>query len=179
MTFNRIFIIIKLSIGSFSYHFFKEEYIMKKIISVFLAALMLMSCLGVAGVAADGECTCGVGVHVDNQPCDCCVYCPNVDVSKMNTCYREGGAFCCADCDGMYGCGCNCGCKYCATGDQDINDDNSNLGDIITEEDKEQFVDGFQAILKKISDFFDMVFDAIFEFLRIGEVIGNGDTPEA
>lgn len=151
---------------------------MKKLISVFLAALMLMSCLGVVGFAADEvKCTCGVGVHVDGEPCDCCVYCPNPDISKWNTCYRENGAFCCYDCNGMYNCTCDCSC--CARGNQDINNDDSKVDDVVTEEDKKQFVDGFQAVLKKISDFFDMLFDAIFEFLRIDEVLGNGQNPEA
>lgn len=149
---------------------------MKKIISVFLAALMLMSCLGVAGSAADGVCDCGEGVHVDGQLCTCCVYCPNPDKTKWNTCYRENGAFCCSECDGIYPCGCTC---ECCTDNQDINSDNSKLDEIITEEDKEQFVDGFQAILKRISDFFDMLFDTIFEFLRIDEVLGKGENPEA
>ncbi len=149
---------------------------MKKVISVFLAALMLMACMSVAGVAADYECTCAEGVHVSEGLCDCCVYCPNPDKGAWNTCYRDNGAFCCEDCDGIRPCGCEC---VCCTVNEDIDGDKGNLDDYITEQDKEQFVDGFQAILKKISDFFDMVFDAIFEFLRIDEVLGKGDNPEA
>lgn len=150
---------------------------MKKLISVFLAALMLMSCFGVASIAADGECNCPVGVHVAGEPCTCCVYCPNPDTEKWNTCYRENGVFCCADCDGIYPCNCNCPC--CARGDQNIEDDDSLLDEIITDQDRENFVDAFQAFLKKISDFFDRVFDAIFEFLRLDEVLGRGDDPTA
>ena len=152
---------------------------MKKIISVFLAALMLMACVSVTGMAANGTCACAPGVHVEDQPCDCCVFCPNPDKSKWNTCYRDSGEFCCRDCDGIYPCGCECGCEACAAEGQDIDGDKGRLDEVITEQDKENFVNGFQAVLKKISDFFDMVFDAIFEFLRIDEVLGKGDNPEA
>lgn len=152
---------------------------MKKVISVFLAALMLMACVSVSGMAADGVCNCPEGVHVSEGVCDCCVYCPNPDKSAWNACYRDNGAFCCADCDGIYPCGCDCGCKACAAGDQYVEDGDNNMDDYITDQDKENFVDGFQAVLKKISDFFDKIFDAIFEFLRIDEVIGKGDNPEA
>ena len=81
---------------------------------------------------------------------------------------------CCYDCSGMRDCGCGCSCCK-VIGDEDVNQDDSMLDDVITEQDKENFVDGFQAILKQISDFFDMVFDAIFEFLRLDEVLGRGD----
>lgn len=150
---------------------------MKKVISVFLAALMLMACVSVSGLAADGVCTCDDGVHVEIPgACTCCVYCEYADVGAWNTCYRDNGAFCCEDCDGIRPCGCDC---KCCTVNENIEDDDSTLDDYITETDKEEFVSGFQAVLKKISDFFDMVFDAIFEFLRIDEVLGKGDNPTA
>ena len=156
---------------------------MKKVISVLLAALMLMSCFAVGSFATSGECDCGPGEHTDDGVCNCCVYCENRDVSMiMNCCFVNGvvenGKLvtpvpCCDECDGLYPCNCGvkCGCEYCVNGDKDITAGGSTLGDIWSEQDQQNFVDGFQAILKKISDFFDMVFDAIFEFLRIDEVL--------
>ena len=148
---------------------------MKKVISVFLAALMLMSCLAVVGFAAEKTCTCGVGVHVDGEPCACCVYCPNPNKSKWNACYSPAkDSYCCADCTGMYGCTCKCGCEHCKTGNQDIAGDNNTLDKVVDDQTKGELVSGFQGLLKKVSDFFDKIFDAIFEFLRIDEVLGNG-----
>ena len=45
--------------------------------------------------------------------------------------------------------------------------------EIWDEEAQQGFIDGFQAILKRISDAFDKFFDAIFEFLRLDEVLGR------
>ena len=148
---------------------------MKKVISVLLAALMLMSCFGMVSFAEDAVCKCPQGVQVDGQACHCCVYCPNLDSSYVMNCYFKYGAYCCDACNGMYPCNCGltCGCEYCVDADQDISAGDSTLGDIWSEQDQENSVDGFQAILKKISDFFGMVFDAIFEFLRIDEVLGS------
>ena len=149
---------------------------MKKVISVFLAALMLMACVSVSGLAAYDECTCTDG-HVEVAgACTCCVYCEYADEGAWNTCYRDSGEFCCKDCDGIRPCGCDC---ECCTVNENIDDNKSNMDDYITEQDKKEFVDGFQAILKKVSDFFDMLFDTIFEFLKIDEILGKGDTPEA
>ncbi len=156
---------------------------MKKIVSVLLAALMLMSCFGVISFAEGKVCTCPEGVHVDGQACRCCVYCPNVDDSYVLGCYdKENDGFCCSDCNGMYdaikGCGCTCGCEYCKLGDQTGNENDSNLDDVWGPEEQEEFVDGFQAFIKKISDFFDELFDRIFEFLKLDQVIGQGDKRE-
>ena len=157
---------------------------MKKIISIMLAALMLMSCFSVASFARGAkECTCPEGVHVKNQPCTCCVYCDNFDDTYLlECCNPETGAFCCPDCDGVVdaknGCGCNCGCEYCKLKNQTGDQYDSKFDDVITEQDKQNFVDGFQGIIKKLSDFFDMIFDAIFEFLKIDQVIGKGDKRE-
>ena len=43
----------------------------------------------------------------------------------------------------------------------------------VNEEAQEEFVTGFQAVLKRISDVFDKIFNAIFEFLRLDEVLGR------
>ena len=158
---------------------------MKKIISVLLAALMLMSCFAMGSFAQSELCNCDRGVHTDDGSCTCCVYCDNLDVSLIMNCCFENGVVengklvtpvpCCNFCDGIYPCDCgtSCGCKYCINQDKDISAGGSKLDELITEQDKQNFVDGFQAILKKVSDFFDMVFDAIFEFLRIDEVLGT------
>lgn len=147
---------------------------MKKLISVLLAALMLMSCFGMVSSAKGENCTCPVGVHVEGQACHCCVYCDTLDSSYVMNCYFKHGALCCDSCDGIYPCNCgaSCGCEYCVPGNQDINAGDSTLGEYWTEQDQENFVDGFQAVLKKISDFFDMIFDAIFEFLRLEDILG-------
>lgn len=150
---------------------------MKKIISVLLAALMIMSCLSVVSFA-EGKCTCGEGVHVDSQYCKCCAYCPNLNPDYLLACCDpKTDKFCCADCSGIYDAekGCGCACPCCARGDQTGNENDSTLGDLVTEQDKENFVDGFQAIIKKLSDFFDNLFDTIFEFLKLDQVIGKGD----
>lgn len=152
---------------------------MKKIISVFLATLMLLSCLGVSSLAAvevTGQCDCES--HNPAGPCHCCLYCDKLDAGYVTSCAKSSigsdiKTVCCYECTGIYPC--SCGCPCCATGDEDITDDDNIMDDLITEQDKENFVDGFQAILKQISDFFDMIFDAIFEFLRLDEVLGRGD----
>ena len=158
---------------------------MKKVISVLLAALMLMSCFAVVSFAEGESCTCPPGVHTENGSCTCCLYCENLDISNvMNCCFEHGviengklvtAVPCCDACDGLYPCNCgtSCGCKFCVGGDKDLSAGDSTLAEIWGKEEQEAFVDGFQAILKKISDFFDLVFDAIFEFLRIDEVLGN------
>lgn len=152
---------------------------MKKFISVFLATLMILSCFGVSSFAAvekSGQCNCED--HNPAASCHCCLFCENLDAGFVTSCAQasigsEVKIVCCYECTGIYPC--SCGCECCKTGNEDINDDDSIMDDLITEQDKENFVDGFQAILKQISDFFDDLFDAIFEFLRLDEVLGRGD----
>ena len=153
---------------------------MKKIISVLLAAIMLMSCFAVVSFAADGSCGCPAGTHIANQPCHCCLDCPNLDINYLAGCYNEQkNSFCCIDCTGFNGCTCGCGCGYCKKGNENIDDDNNTLDNVVTEQDKENFVSGFQSVLKKLSDFFNDLFDKIFEFLKIDGVLGKGDDPAA
>lgn len=151
---------------------------MKKVISVLLAAIMLISCFGMISFARSEKCTCPDGDHNEAGPCTCCRFCDKLDVSKRMACYHpDTDERCCDSCDGVYPCTCGvaCGCNYCKEGNQDIADGGSNLGDYITEQDKQSFVDTFQSILKTISDFFDDLFDTIFEFLKIDQVLGKGD----
>lgn len=154
---------------------------MKKLISVLLAAIMLMSCFAVVSFAAQkAECGCEYGTHVPDQPCHCCLDCPNLDINYLAGCYNEQNhSFCCSDCTGFNGCTCGCGCGYCKEGNENLEDDNNTLDSVVTEQDKENFVDAFQGVLKKLSDFFNNLFDKIFEFLKIDGVLGKGDDPEA
>lgn len=176
---------------------------MKKSLSVLLALVMLFGCFSMVASAKyyDGEmvpvaydidgseiyqyrvtssCTCKDADHFEGKPCHCCVKCPNLDISYLTRCATENnldgetgfdGSVCCENCTGIWQCYCGCAC--CGEIDQDLDDNNNTLDEIITDEDKEQFVSGFQAILKRISDAFDKFFDAIFAFLRIDEVLGK------
>ena len=144
---------------------------MKKVISVLLAALMLMSCFAVASFAAP-VCNCDIGDHKTTGYCTCCPFCENVDESFILDCVNlETGAKCCSDCSGMATGDCGCDCSTCTTGSAgDFDPD-----EILDPQQKQNFVDAFQGLIKKISDFFDNLFDKIFEFLRIDDVIGKGD----
>ena len=176
---------------------------MKKSLSVLLALVMLFGCFSMVASAAyyegewkavgydvDGsyihqwwvtdECTCENADHFNGELCHCCVKCPNLDASYLTKCATENnedgetgfdGSVCCEECTGIWPCSCSCAC--CGEKDQDLDDNNNNLGDFITDQDRENFVNGFQAILKRISDAFDKFFDAIFAFLRLDEVLGR------
>ena len=145
---------------------------MKKVISILLAALMLFSLTGVVAAAETG---CQ-HTHKTEAPCTCCVYCPNLDLGYLTSCGKNDskdgkfdGSLCCSKCTGIFPC--NCGCSCCAE-NENITDNDSTLDDIWGDQQQDDFVASFQAILKKISDWFDEIFDAIFAFLRIGEVVG-------
>ena len=176
---------------------------MKKSLSVLLALVMLFGCFSMVasakyyegemvavGYDVDGseihqyrvtsECTCENAAHFNGEDCHCCVKCPNLDISYLTRCATENnldgetgfdGTVCCEDCKGIWPC--NCKCECCGEKDQNLDDNKNNFGDFITDDDKDQFVNGFQAILKRISDAFDAFFDAIFAFLRIDKVLGK------
>lgn len=175
---------------------------MKKSLSVLLALVMLFGCFSMVASAKyyegemvavkqtiDGfeyqyrvtsECTCENADHFEGKSCHCCVKCPNLDASYLTKCATENnadgetgfdGTVCCEDCTGIWPCNCLCAC--CGEKDQDLEDNKNNIDDIWGPEEQENFVNGFQAILKKISDAFDKFFDAIFEFLRLDEVLGR------
>ena len=157
---------------------------MKKFIAVLLVVLMLSSSFAMMSFAATytyevtGSCTCE-GNHTPDtsKKCTCCLFCDNLNIALVTNCAKQSidsdvKYLCCSECTGFYGCDCGCGC---CVNDADIDGDNSNMGDYITEQDKENFVDGFQAILKVVSDFFDDLWETIKNFLGIDEVLGNGD----
>ncbi|MBQ7005696.1 MAG: hypothetical protein IJN68_04625 [Clostridia bacterium] len=150
---------------------------MKKIISVLLAAIMLVSCFSVVSFAVtlEGNCKCD-GTHNPAGLCHCCIYCPNIDPTYVTACAKASlnsdvKEVCCYECTGILGC--DCGCSCCDLGDEDLSDDDNKFDDYVSEQDKQSFVDGFQAILKKVSDFFDNLFDMIFEFLGLEDVLGS------
>lgn len=122
----------------------------------------------------------GDGSHTGE--CKCCVLCPNFPASELSECAKStapigignsqfDGYLCCTDCEGVWGC--NCGCPCCGLVDKDIADEEGKFDKLVTDEQKENFVNGFQSILKTISDAFDKFFDAIFAFLRLDEVLGR------
>lgn len=159
---------------------------MRKIISVVLAALMLFSVMAIS-VSAEGACTCGPE-HVGGHDCLCCVYCPDLPQGRIVSCAKKNAdgeyEFCCKDCQGFVGadgkCGCKAECTCCVLaedgtiggGTGDIGGIGGSLDEVWGEEQQNSFIEGFQAILKKISDAFDRFFNAIFEFLRIDNVPG-------
>lgn len=170
---------------------------MKRLTAILLATLMLFASLCVTASAADiieevpitGECDCEDCKYagysdemLEGKPndCYCCVLCPKLNKSYLTACAKNtstdgsfDGSVCCGYCSGIWdakGCGCECEC--CGVVNEDITDNDNNIGDYWGEEDQEAFVDGFQSILKQISDWFDAIFDMIFEFLRIDEVLG-------
>ena len=165
---------------------------MRKIISLVLAMLMLFSVMAVSASAATTECTCDD--HEDTATCHCCIYCPeNPSFAYVTPCHkayvdgkyvlRDGvhapEYYCCEDCSGFVNnkrqCGCSCSCCALNADGSFVTGSNPIGGvweEVWDEEAQEEFVNGFQAILKRISDVFDRIFDAIFEFLRLDEILG-------
>ena len=149
---------------------------MKKTLSVILALVMLMSCCVVA-FAADGcdcdDCTKSAGCH-------CCIYCPYLNEDYILQCAQvevvdgeKQVVLCCAHCTGTWPCSCglnsNCGCATCNGSSLDANDGKGEP--LVPEDMQDDFVSGFQKIIKIVADAFNKFFDAIFEFLRINEVL--------
>lgn len=154
---------------------------MKKALSVFLAVVMILTSLAVSFSAFAWSPSpvpiCGCEDHVAGK-CHCCAYCPNLDETYLTSCAKDAsghfsGSFCCANCTGIWPC--DCGCDCCASQDEPID---SNGDPIFDENQQEQIVDGFQKILKIVSDAFDKFFNAIFEFLRIFDVLPDAKPQE-
>ena len=161
---------------------------MKKIISIMLAVLMIFASMPISVGATDyiypesgteytTECTCEDHFDSDDEYCNCCLNCTNLKAGYKTSCVKwndEKSCYevCCFECSGIWPC--SCGCECCKEHDENFEDKNdSTLDEYWGEEEQKNFVDGFQAILKQISDVFDRIFDAIFEFLRLDEVLGR------
>lgn len=155
---------------------------MKKVISVLLAVMMLFSAVATFAFAEDSTaplCTCDDHVATPEGTCHCCVLCPNIDKSYLTSCAKDGskdglydGSLCCGYCTGIFPCKCGCAC---CDPENEGNGTNPVIGwwdEIWDTEAQEDFVEGFQKILQRISDVFDNFFDRIFEFLRLPEVVG-------
>ena len=155
---------------------FKGGAYMKKALSLFLAVLMILSACAVSfGAFAEdkvdmGACTCKDCTRIMNG-CHCCAACPYLDETYLLSCAKDknghfSGSFCCAQCDGIWPCDCNCSC--CQNKDAETDDQGR---PILTPQQQKDFIKGFQSVLKKVADVFDMIFDAIFKFLRIDDWI--------
>ena len=146
---------------------------MKKTLSVILAIVMMLSCVAAGfGVFAADKCA-----YCDDctgeADCTCCIHCPNLDKGRIQSCVKtdENGeyVYCCADCSGLwpFDCGKTCGCETCNGQSVDVDD---GTGDpVLTPEQQEGVITGFQKIIKQIAAVFDRIFNAIFEFLRISD----------
>ena len=148
---------------------------MKKLLSVILAVLIVVTCSFAAFVvfaedAAPVDTTCHCANHNPDAPCHCCVYCPNLDKGYLTSCvqYNENGeaSFCCSKCTGIWPC--TCGCDCCNDNYAEI-DDGTGLP-ILTPDQQDAFIGGFQGAMAKVAAVFDRIFNAIMDFLRIEEV---------
>ncbi len=149
------------------------------LMSILIIALSFVFVVGAEGAEVDTRCKC-----LDHKPnpansCTCCRYCNNVDESWLTTCAKKYDAqgnrikeaSCCTECKGIIPCGCDC---PCCPSDSDADSPNAgNGGAILTPGQQEEVVDGFQGVLGRIRAFFDKLFNAIFEFLRFDEIMGN------
>ena len=157
---------------------------MKRIMSILLVALMLMSCLvctlGVFAEEANYTCTCADCKKTPD--CRCCIYC-NYTAKRMSCVATHGGAngeavYCCSRCTGFLGCTCGdnvelCDCEACKLENQNGQDPYSGNTQIVDSDTQKTIIEIFQNVLSKISGVFDKLFDAIFEFLRIGDFNQN------
>ncbi len=86
-------------------------------------------------------------------------------------------AKCCDDCTGKVGCKCNCkdgkepNCPYCIDNDEDDNIDDKINGGINAAQNG--FINGIQTALKAVRDVMYELFDALFEFLRLEDLLGK------
>lgn len=85
-------------------------------------------------------------------------------------------AKCCDDCTGKAGCKCNCEdasgvkCPYC------MNDEDDNLNDKVEggiHAAQNGFINGIQTALTSVRDVMYELFDALFKFLRLEDILGK------
>ncbi|MCM1545157.1 MAG: hypothetical protein NC110_07660 [Ruminococcus sp.] len=156
---------------------------MKKALSVLLAVIMIVSCFALTfGVFAEettaqsacGVCACGEDCKPVDGKCHCCINCAFLDKRYLTHCVTvdEDGNIvteakrCCDKCTGIWPC--NCG-HDCCNPDEEIRDDVNNEP-IFSDSQQNTITRILKNLIKRFSDAFDNIFNAIFEFLRIGEV---------
>lgn len=193
---------------------------MKKLLSVFLAAVMIFTFASVvfAGSWNDEQANAGITEYCTNCGnactgtfgCTCCENCPghiddygnatnvvgylacrydfylDVDIYDANgTLIHEGDqkthyywkAKCCDDCTGKVGCKCNCkngdeaNCPYCI--DEDANDDLNDKVEGGIHAAQNGFINGIQTALTSVRDVMYELFDALFKFLRLEDLLGK------
>lgn len=198
---------------------YKEGYNMKKLLSVFLAAIMIFSFASVAFAGSWNEEQANVGIKEYctncNNPCTgefgctCCELCPghidengnatntsgylpchydfylDVDILDADgniihkgdqTTHYYWKAKCCDACTGKVGCKCDCkkgrepNCPYC------IDDTKDDVGDKIEDgihKGQLGYINGIQKALTSMRDVMYKLFDALFKFLRLDEILGK------
>lgn len=195
---------------------------MKKLLSVFLAAVMIFSFASVAfaaGSAAEEAANVGAREYCTSCGnectgvfgCTCCEACPghlnengeatnltgylecrfgyyldadimdgngNVIYDGDNTVHYYWKVKCCDDCTGKTGCKCDCKlengktnkCPYCVNTDDDNIDNKVDQG---IQSAQNGFINGIQTALKSVRDVMYKLFDALFEFLRLEDLLGK------
>lgn len=87
-------------------------------------------------------------------------------------------SYCCPDCTGTNTCRCNCGCPHCV----DPLADDGNLGESIEgglDAGRNGFVKGIQAALNSMRKVMYDLFDRLFEFLRLEDLLGKTPNEQA
>ena len=148
---------------------------MKKVLSILMSVLIIALSFAVMASAA-----CDCSGHKDSpvNSCSCCIDCDNIDTHKLASCVSTinvDGKFvvdtskakCCTQCTGFTTCTCPCNC---CVGDKT---GNTAPDQILDEGQQKDVIDTFQKVLGRVREFFDNLFDMIFEFLRFDEIMGN------
>ncbi|MBR5437826.1 MAG: hypothetical protein IKV21_02800 [Clostridia bacterium] len=147
---------------------------MKKVISVLMSILIVALSFSFVVAAEAPKCECTD--HNFSGECRCCVYCENLPATALRTCVmnadgtlkkNEDGVVetCCKECNGLTNCTCTCGC--CPA-----NGSSEESGELLNPEQQEAVISTFQGVLARVREFFDKIFNAIFEFLRFDEIMG-------
>ncbi len=149
---------------------------MKKALSIILALIMITAVFALPASAADSvlvtDTICDCEDHVKTGKCTCCLYCENLDRTYKTPCavQLEDGTYtvCCIDCDGIFPCDCNCDC---CPKDSESNPENTDKPPLISEENQEVIVGGWNEIMQKVVAFFEEFFNYIFEFLKLADIM--------
>lgn len=149
---------------------------MKKALSILMSILIVLSLSLFAFGAEAGVCDCKD--HTNSEKgCHCCINCNNLDTYYLTSCASDGKGniesplvLCCNECTGIRPC--SCGCDCCIVDDTAGTEYEGN-GQIFTEDQQEEIVNTFQKVLGRLREFFDELFNRIFEFLRFDDVMGN------